>query len=92
MKKTSKYLIYAIIFVVLAGILFFYSFANTAKDVTTQEFFDNAGVIIVEDNVEFTPDGEQYKLENGVKSVKIGKIFSTNSLCACADTIFEPAV
>ena len=73
MKKTGKYLIYALILVLLAGVFLFYTFASTAKDVTTLEFFDNAGVIIVEDTVQFTLDGTDFKLEeDGTKKALIG--------------------
>lgn len=50
MKKSSKILLYIVIFVAIAGLFLFYSLSNTAKDVTTDVFFQKAGVVIVEDN------------------------------------------
>ena len=73
MKKSNKFLIYSIVFIVLAGVLFFYFISNTAEDVTTKQFFDKAGIIIVDDDVEFTADGTNFKLNaDGTKQTLIG--------------------
>ena len=48
MKKSTKYLIYAIIIIFIVALVGFYMFTDTAKDVTTDVFFDNVGVVAVD--------------------------------------------
>ena len=71
MKKSNRTLVYILIFVVLAGIVLLYMLNNTAKDVTTKQFFTEAGVVVVEDGTKITDTDGDGKLDidyNGQKT------------------------
>lgn len=72
MKKSTKYLIYTIIFVVLAVLVAMYFFGNTAKKVETSVFFEQMGVISIDAG--FKPieeDGKEYiELGSGTSKAK----------------------
>ena len=72
MKKSNKYLIYTIIFLVVAGLVLLWTLSDTAKERKTDEFFNKTGVVVVEDGANFTQDGEKYRLNEGKKEIKIG--------------------
>ena len=60
MKKSNKYLIYTIVFLVLAGILVFSLMSNlTTKEVNTTDFFKKAGVLTVQSETQLDPDSNQ---------------------------------
>ena len=67
MKKSTKYLIYAITLIVLVALIGLYVLSNTAEDVSTSEFFAKAGVVFVDD------DTKVITTEEGVQYVNIGK-------------------
>lgn len=51
MKKSTKMILYTVIFLVIGGIIIFLLFGNMGKDVTTAEFYDKMGVVIVDENL-----------------------------------------
>ncbi len=60
MKKSNKYLIYAIVFLVLAGIVVFSLMSSMAtKEVNTTDFFKKAGVLTVQSETQLDPDSNQ---------------------------------
>lgn len=56
MKKSTKYLIYAITIIIAVVLFGLFMFSNTAKDISTTEFFNKAGVVIVGQGCEITTD------------------------------------
>ncbi len=54
MKKSTKYLIYAIMLIIAVALIGLYMFSNTAEDVATSKFFNQAGVIFVDENAKIT--------------------------------------
>ena len=60
MKKSNKYLIYAIVFLVLAGIVVYSLMSSMAtKEVNTTDFFKKAGVLTVQSETQLDPDSNQ---------------------------------
>lgn len=56
MKKSTKMILYTVIFLVIGGIILFLLFGNIGKDVTTAEFYEKMGVVIVDETLKSTID------------------------------------
>ena len=50
MKKATKMLVYVIAFLVVGMLVALYFFGDTAKDISTSEFYKEMGVIIIDEN------------------------------------------
>lgn len=66
MKKNTKIVIYAILAVVIGVLVFLYIFNDTAKDITTSEFYEKSGIIIMNDT---STVGNKYIIDDVEKEV-----------------------
>lgn len=73
MKKSTKMILYTVIFLVIGGIILFVLFGNMGKSVTTAEFYEKMGVVILDDNMKVETDAD------GIRTITIGTGIDTKT-------------
>ena len=69
MKKHGRGLAYLLVGLIVLGLVALFFFSDTAKDVSTDEFFQKAGIIIIDDNEASNLLGDTYDV--GGQPIKI---------------------
>ena len=87
MKKSTKIILYVVVFAIIGGLIALWALSGTGQDVTTSEFYDKMGVVFINENTKYDPstkkiniNGTEYKIaydgttgESGSKFVIIKK-------------------
>ena len=65
MKKGTKIILYVVVLAIICGLIAFWALSGTGKDVTTSEFYDQMGVVFINENTIYSADK---------KSINIGGV------------------
>ena len=59
MKKSTKIILYVVVFAIIGGLIALWALSGTGQDVTTSEFYDKMGVVFInETNKNLVKDGK----------------------------------